>query len=64
MHIRIKDGKKEQADLARVEILMGGATIWIVVKEETRGWPFEIENASDHAVIVAQRVRTNFEVTF
>lgn len=49
--------KKSEPDLARVEVSIGGPTIWIIVKLETGAWPFTVENASDYAVEFSQTVR-------
>lgn len=49
--------KQSEPDLARVEVSMGGPTIWITIKLETGAWPFTIENASDYAIELSQTVR-------
>lgn len=54
IHLRMTASTK--SDLARIEVSLGGPTIWVVVKLETGAWPFRIENSSDYTVEFSQVV--------
>jgi len=53
-----------QEDLLRADVLLEGATIFVIVNREEKNWPFRIENRSDTDVIVAQHVSLNSEYIF
>ncbi|KAG8880371.1 hypothetical protein FRB97_000908 [Tulasnella sp. 331] len=53
-HARLSTGQQSKPDLARLEVSVEGATIWVVIKQETNSWPFLIENASDYILSFSQ----------
>ncbi|TCD71537.1 hypothetical protein EIP91_008918 [Steccherinum ochraceum] len=55
MHFRLKSaGEAGDVNLMRAEVKLGGATIFIVISDETQGWPFTIENESDFSFVMYQ----------
>jgi vacuolar protein sorting-associated protein 13A/C len=46
----------EQVDLIRADVRIEGSTIFIYLGLATEGWPFVIENDSDHVVEFSQQV--------
>ncbi|KAG9019286.1 hypothetical protein FRB90_004293 [Tulasnella sp. 427] len=55
VHVKIPTTDEDNPDLARVEVALGGPTIWITLKHEKGPWPFRIENASDYQVQFYQK---------
>lgn len=55
IHAKLPTTVEDKLDLARVEVALGGPTIWITIKHETGPWPFRIENASDYRVQFFQK---------
>ena len=47
---------EEQIDLIRADVRIEGSTIFIYLSLATEGWPFVIENDSDHVVEFSQQV--------
>lgn len=58
MHFRLGvAGNHDEVRLMRADVKLGGATIFVVISDETEGWPFTIENESDFAFVLYQTVR-------
>ncbi|KAG8981485.1 hypothetical protein FRB94_008774 [Tulasnella sp. JGI-2019a] len=53
-HARLSTSQQPEPALARIEVSVEGATIWVVIKKETESWPFLIENASDNVLSFSQ----------
>jgi vacuolar protein sorting-associated protein 13A/C len=57
VHFRLRRLRetKEQVDLIRADVRIEGSTIFIFLSLATEGWPFVIENDSDHPVEFSQQ---------
>lgn len=58
VHIRTTPaGERGEQRLLRADVSLEGATIFIVLHQETGRWPFTIENFSQYPLKIAQVVR-------
>ena len=48
--------------LARIEVAMEGSTIFIVVNQEDKMWPYRVDNFSGADVIIFQAVRKSWVI--
>lgn len=55
VHLRLPMDDDE-IQLIRADTILDGSIIFVTFRKAD-GWPFEIENQSDHPVVVFQRVR-------
>ena len=58
VHFRLRRLREteEQVDLIRADVRIEGSTIFIYLSLAYEGWPFVIENDSDHVVEFSQQV--------
>ena len=55
MHIKLEKSDAVQA-LLRTDILLEGATLFLVFHKEEGTWPYRIDNDSDIDVVIFQQV--------
>lgn len=53
--LRVSDSRPD-VFLMRADVKLGGSTIFVVISQASEGWPFIIENESDHDFAFYQTV--------
>ncbi len=64
VHFRLHASEGSQSmRLMRADVKIEGPTIFIFIDEATEGWPFTIENDTDHTFTLTQTVCAHCGIT-
>lgn len=56
VHLQLTPPSAQSPRLLRADVLIEGASIFVIISEEKRGWPLLLDNTSDYDVIFSQTV--------